>query len=199
MVPKRIVNKRTVSEALHNFRWTGDIHGEVTPLVIGQVIQLCNIISDIHLQIGVQDKHIWRLSSSGQYTAQSAYETLFQGSTSFGPWERIWRSWAPSKCRFFLWLVAHNRCWMADRLAKRNMPRPALCLLCDQEEETINHLLTTCVFARQFWFSLLQRIGLGLLAPQPSDINFDKWWQAAVSSVDSSRRRGLNSLIILGA
>ncbi|GJN03142.1 hypothetical protein PR202_ga20551 [Eleusine coracana subsp. coracana] len=79
------------------------------------------------------------------------------------------------------------------------MSRPTLCLLCDQEEDTINHLLTSCVFARQFWFSLLRRIGLGLLAPQPSDVNFYKWWQAAVSSVDSSRRRGLNSLIILGA
>ncbi|GJN37062.1 hypothetical protein PR202_gb25983 [Eleusine coracana subsp. coracana] len=90
MVPKRIANKRTIAETLDNFRWTRDIHGEATPAVIGQVLQLSNIMSDIHLQLGVQDTHTWRLSPSGQYTAQSAYQALFQGSTSFDSWERIW-------------------------------------------------------------------------------------------------------------
>jgi hypothetical protein len=65
---------------------------------------------------------------------------MFQGSILFGPWERIWKSWAPNKCRFFLWLVAHNRCWTADRLARRNLPHLDRCSLCDQEEETIHHL-----------------------------------------------------------
>ncbi|AQL03931.1 K(+) efflux antiporter 4, partial [Zea mays] len=31
---------------------------------------------------------------------------------------RVWRSWAPPKCCFFIWLVAQNRCWTVDRLAK---------------------------------------------------------------------------------
>ena len=25
---------------------------------------------------------------------------------------------------FFLWLVAHDRCWTADRLARRGLPHP---------------------------------------------------------------------------
>jgi hypothetical protein len=61
---------------------------------------------------------------------------------------------------FFLWLVAHDRCWTTDRLARRNLPHPELCALCDQEEETINHLLSSCVFAREFWFILLKRVSL---------------------------------------
>jgi hypothetical protein len=43
-----------------------------------------------------------------------------------------------------LWLAAHNKCWAADRLAKRGLSHPDKCLLCDQEEETINHLLVSC-------------------------------------------------------
>jgi len=58
---------------------------------------------------GVMDKHVWNLSSSGQYTAKSAYDAQFHGAVSFGPWERIWKSRAPAKCRFLLWPVAHNR------------------------------------------------------------------------------------------
>ncbi|GJM97679.1 hypothetical protein PR202_ga14621 [Eleusine coracana subsp. coracana] len=201
MVPKRVANKRTVAEAMENFVWTGDIHGVATPLVIDQFLQLCDVSLKYisRLQAGMQDSHIWRLSPSEQYTASSAYEALFQGSTSFEPFERIWRTWAPGKCKFFLWLAAHNRCWTADRLARRNMPHPSHCLLCDQEEETINHLLVGCVFARQFWLLFLQRIRLGSLAPQPLASSFQNWWQEAIAAVHTARCKGLNSLIILGA
>jgi hypothetical protein len=35
-----------------------------------------------------------------------------------------------------------------------------LCPLCDQHDETINHLLVGCSFARHFWFELLRPFGL---------------------------------------
>jgi hypothetical protein len=66
-----------------------------------------------------------------------------------------------------MWLVAQNRCWTPIRLAKRNLPHPTLCVLCNQEKETINYFLIGCVFARQFWFYFLQRLGNSILTPQP--------------------------------
>jgi len=33
--------------------------------------------------------------------------------------------------------------------------------LCDQEEETAQHILTTCVFVRDFWHQWLAPLGLG--------------------------------------
>ena len=75
------------------------------------------------------------------------------GAIQFDPWERIWKSWALGKCKFFLWLVAHNRCWTADRLAKRGLNHPPKCPLCDEVDETIDHLLVSCVFTRQFWLT----------------------------------------------
>jgi hypothetical protein len=42
-------------------------------------------------------------------------------------------------------------------LARRGLDHPDKCPLCDQEEESIDHLLVSCVFARQFWLTLLQR------------------------------------------
>jgi hypothetical protein len=74
-----------------------------------------------------------------------------------------------------LWFVTHNRCWTTDRLARRNPLRPDQCPLCDQEDETIHHLLTTCVFAHQFWFNLLQRFGLPGISPEQSKTSFDGW------------------------
>ena len=98
-----------------------------------------------------------------------------------------------------MWLAAHNRCWTADRLAQRGLPHPDRCPLCDQEEENIQHLLVGCVFARHFWFELLQFFGLATLAPQPDENSFDDWWDRSALMVSGDTRKGLNSLIILGA
>jgi hypothetical protein len=65
-----------------------------------------------------------------------------------------------------MWLVQHNRCWTVDRLARRGMDHPDCCPLCDQQEETINHLLFSCVFVRQFWDGLLRAADLQELVPQ---------------------------------
>jgi hypothetical protein len=97
-----------------------------------------------------------------------------------------------------MWPAAHNRCWTADRLAKRGLPHPDQCILCDQEED-IQHLLVGCVFSRDFWFSLLSRFGFAALAPQPSDQSFDNWWRKFDCAVSGDFRLGLNSLVILGA
>jgi len=76
---------------------------------------------------------------------------------------------------------------------------PDKCLLCDQEDENIQHLLIGCVVARQFWYSLLHSIGLSQLSPAVNDSPFDAWWERVAAAVTGDVQRGLNSLIILGA
>ena len=98
-----------------------------------------------------------------------------------------------------MWLVTHDRCWMADRLARRGLPHLARCPLRDQEKETINHLLVSCVFARQFWFFLLQHFGIHQLCPQLTDSSFDLWWENSSNTAAGLTRKGFNSLVILRA
>jgi hypothetical protein len=64
-----------------------------------------------------------------------------------------------------MWLVAHNRCWIADRLARRGLTHPERCPMCDQAPETINHILVGCTFAREFWYRFLSQVGLQSLSP----------------------------------
>jgi hypothetical protein len=141
-----------VSQILHltNLTWISDIQGALTVGVMVDYLHLWDILADFLLQPNVEDRHIWRFSSDGQYSAKTAYKRFFCGVYTFEPWERVWKTWAPPKCRFFVWLVAHNRCWTADRLARRGLPHPEHCPLCDQATETIDHLLVLCVFARDF-------------------------------------------------
>jgi len=88
---------------------------------------------------------------------------------------------------------------IADRLARRGLPHPDRCPHCDQAEESINHLLLSCVFAREFWFKLLQRVGLQFLSPQIGEELFDDWWERINVHVGHQLQKGLNSPVILGA
>lgn len=92
--------------------------------------------------------------------------------------------------------MVHNRCWTADWLSPRGLPHPESCPLCDQEQETIQHILVYCVFARQFWFLLLQRVGLAIPSSQTTGTSFDVWWcrvsSAVIGPVQKSERTKLS-------
>ncbi|KAF8666413.1 hypothetical protein HU200_053520 [Digitaria exilis] len=68
-----------------------------------------------------------------------------------------------------------------------------------QPPPTLDHLLISCVFSRQVWFNILQRLGLQAVAPQPEDHSFESWWDQASRRVADQARKGLNSAIILVA
>ncbi|WVZ97941.1 hypothetical protein U9M48_043439, partial [Paspalum notatum var. saurae] len=79
----------------------------------------------------------------------------------------------------------------------RGLPHPAACPLCDQSDETIQHLLISCVFAREVWTAILSKLGLAFIAPQQGCTGFTCWWRQSVKRVGKDMRKGLNSLIIL--
>jgi hypothetical protein len=147
------------------------------------------------LQPEVEDKHVFSIATDGKYSAKSAYEGLFVGSTFFGHYHLVWKTWAPPKCWFFLWLAANKRCWTANRLAKRGLDS---CLLCDQEAETLDHILVSCVFTRVFWFNLLKPFGFERLVPQLGLSSFMIWWEQISGTITGLPGKGLNSLVALG-
>jgi hypothetical protein len=98
-----------------------------------------------------------------------------------------------------MWLMIQKRYWTADRLARRNLPHPAACLLCDQQEETIDHMLTSCVFARQFWFLFLHHFNLQELLPTNEDESFASLRQRGSRRVGVEIQKGFDPVVILGS
>ena len=96
---------------------------------------------------GPIDQFIWKWESSGLYSSRSAYQALFLGLIPFQS-TQIWKSLAPPRCRYFSWLDALNHCWTADRLSIRGLPHTSMCVLCDEHEESINHILVACPESR---------------------------------------------------
>ncbi|GJN40630.1 hypothetical protein PR202_gb29876 [Eleusine coracana subsp. coracana] len=189
---------RTVTEALENNTWPSDIQGGL--LLIGQYEYF--LLSDVIQELGLtqeQDHHSWRFKASGIFSSRSAYQAFFQGLVTFEPWRLIWKTWVQGKCRIFLWLAIRNRCWTADRLQKRGLEHPERCVLCDQEEEMIQHILTSCVFARQFWNKILTPLGFGIAVPSHQDTIFATWWRKSSKRIPKEKRKGYNSVVAMGA
>jgi hypothetical protein len=90
LIPKRVLNKRTVQDALSNRRWVSDIKGALTVVALIDYLHLWETLSDIVLQPNIEDKHIFSFASDGRYSAKVAYKSLFLGSSSFGHYRRVW-------------------------------------------------------------------------------------------------------------
>jgi len=186
-----------VAEALLGNSWVADIKGPLGWLGLVEYLELWDMLAGVNLN-NTDDIHRWKPEASGEFSTRSAYKNFFVGAITFEPWKKLWKSWAPGKCKTFVWLAIRNRCWTADRLQKRGLPHPERCPLCDQEEENIQHILTSCVFARQFWFAILQPLNLARLTPTRT-VSFADWWKKAERKLQKQHRKGFNSLCILGA
>ena len=130
---------------------------------------------------------------SKEYSVRSAYDGFFQGSVSFGPWAfgRVGLRVNAASCG---WRPTTNVGRLTRWLA-RVCNMPPCCPLCNQEGETINHLLVACVYSLQFWFGLLQTMGLLNLSPQSRE--FPSMAGRINEGVIGQVRQGLNSIIIL--
>jgi hypothetical protein len=148
-IPKSIAKKRSVKEALEDLKWVDDIRASLQAQALLEFLLIWDTLQEVHLHPEVPDHHYWTSSSIGVYSSKSAYDRFFMGSVQFEPAERIWNSWAAPRCKFFLWLASLNCCWTMDRLARKGLDHPPYCLFCDQEEETIQHILVGCIFSKK--------------------------------------------------
>jgi hypothetical protein len=197
-VPKKWQKIRTVQEALLENKWVADITGSISAQALMEYFSVWNLIQGFQITPGVQDQHIWRPSSSGMYSSKSACERFFVGALEFEPAKRIWKSWAPPRCKYFLWLAALDRCWTADRLAHRGLEHPDKCVLCDQQDETIQHILLARVFLETFGSKCCLGLGYnGLLLGVRQ--HFQDWWLESELKVPKQFQKGFNSLVILVA
>jgi len=67
---------RSVFYAFTGARWITDIKGAFTLDVLVEYLALWDLLSEVTLHSDIDDVHVWQLSTTGQYTAKSAYENL---------------------------------------------------------------------------------------------------------------------------
>ena len=70
-----------------------------------------------------------------------------------------------------------------------------VCLLCDQQPETIDHLMVQCPTSRSIWFQVLADKGLSSFCPASSSL-LRGWWSSLGCCRPRKRKRELTSLAI---
>jgi hypothetical protein len=124
-----------------------------------------------------KDKRGWG-SHSGTYTTTAGYKS-FTTVPHVPPdptiWKAIWTSKSILKIDMFVWTLAHRSILIGENLRRRGWEGPSRCPLCIQEEETSDHLLLKCPFAKEVW-----NLSLGLKPrtfnlPQETNALLRKW------------------------
>lgn len=100
---------------------------------------LCDLIEQVQLS-QQPDTFSWGLTMD--------QNILLGSSTPIGA-KQVWKTAAPPRVRFFFWLVMHGRCWTAERRFRHGLQDSPVCIMCDQQDETMDHILLGCSFSRE--------------------------------------------------
>jgi hypothetical protein len=97
-----------------NNRWVLDISGILSTEVIREFLLVWDLTQGPATP-RMPYVHRWLPVAPGLYYSKSTYNRFLVGTVTFELAERIWKSWAPSRCKFFIWLASLNRCWTTDK------------------------------------------------------------------------------------
>jgi hypothetical protein len=188
-------SSRTVQQGLLGASWVRDIAGELSVNAVVQFLRLWRELQGVQLGAG-SDTVSWKWTPNGKFSSRTAYRAFFFGRTALPGATQVWNAFAPFKFKFHAWLALRNRCWTADRLARRGLPATAICTLCNVAGETMDHLSLQCPFAAAVWTAVCHHLQLGVTPPSPLS-TLALWWPDTVRALSRRDSRTANSLIML--
>ncbi|KAF8691212.1 hypothetical protein HU200_040332 [Digitaria exilis] len=187
--------KRSVAQALPQKTWISDIKGRLTVPALVQYIFLWHSLGRCQLRTGMEDVIQWRWTTTGTYSARSAYRAFFEGSTRFVMAKPLWKCWAPLKVKFTLWLAIHGRLWTSDRRHRHGLQESPACSFCAQEPETCDHLFHHCCFTRTIWFQVSRITNIPEFT-RPDD-SLVGWWLHSRRGRTKELCKGIDSTVLL--
>jgi len=100
-----------------------------------------------------QDQLRWGNNKEGTFNLKEAKSILLELNPLVLDkiWQNLWRHQGWMKIKLFMWVVYHRKILTWDNIRKRGVQGPSRCLLCEDQEETLEHLLNNCIFTSWLW------------------------------------------------
>lgn len=149
----------SLRDAITSDKWLNYVKANPPPVVLHELCELWEVTRNINFIDDLPDSIRWKWTTSGEYSAASAYKMQFQGSIPTNDKSLIWSAKAAPRAKAFAWILLRGKCLTADNLAKRQIPHDPLCPLCHNEPETARHLIASCTFSKQVWASTATLLG----------------------------------------
>ncbi|PWA89029.1 RNA-directed DNA polymerase, eukaryota [Artemisia annua] len=94
----------------------------------------------------------WIGVGNGDFSVRAVRSLLSEDAACNSNAGFVWCKWVPSKCNIFGWRAVMGRIPTARALRNRNIQvLDANCVLCGDEEESVDHLFTGCIFSARIW------------------------------------------------
>ncbi|KAG7583244.1 Endonuclease/exonuclease/phosphatase superfamily [Arabidopsis suecica] len=111
----------------------------------------------------LEDFYSWKYNKSGDFSVKSAYwlasqscnlQVRLQAEQRPSTNElkaKVWKLKTDPKIQVFLWKALNGSLPVAKAMKCRGMKVDERCQICGEDEESVNHVLFTCSYARQVW------------------------------------------------
>ncbi|KAL8099026.1 hypothetical protein AgCh_031650 [Apium graveolens] len=162
------------------------------------VIDICNhqdvaLIKSIPLSVMDKgDSWFWKFDESGEFTVKTCYRWL-QGENDIsqrGFWNKLWSLQIPSKIKNFLWRVSRWCLPTNYALAGKGIIIITRCPWCHSEEETDEHVLFSCEFAKIVW----NTVGLRRFV---QSVNYDPSFRVLVSAFEACTKEQCSQIALV--
>ncbi|KAJ0588212.1 putative reverse transcriptase zinc-binding domain-containing protein [Helianthus annuus] len=132
------------------WQWQRDLETEIEWL---EWQECQDAFSEVRLS-NEKAKWKWMGGDTGVFTVKVIKKMM---DTDRGGGTRVefkWCKWVTLKCNIMLWRANLDRLATRVNLRRRNVIILSdLCLMCEEIEETMEHLFTACMFANRVWIS----------------------------------------------
>lgn len=99
-----------------------------------------------------------------------------------------WKADSEGKHKFFAWLLVESKILTADKLMSKHWPCNPICSLCNNDQETAEHLVLHCNFARQVWEKMTDW-SQQLVQPPQNGIQILDWWEKELAHLPKKIRK----------
>lgn len=80
-------------------------------------------------------------------------------------WHKLWKLHVAPRVKHFIWLMLHGRISTTDYLSNINLGPRSLCIFCNIESESIEHLFKECRYTHLIWNTLNHILGINISFP----------------------------------
>jgi len=138
--------KSSVSDFINGTSWN----------IPASLVQIFPILQSIINKVCIpavdkDDQLMWKHSHDGNLSFKDAYQYHCVIGQNISWAKIIWNNSIPPSKSLMVWRSLHNKLPTDENLSSRGCQFPSICCLCRKEQETTNHLLLTCDFAKLIW------------------------------------------------
>ena len=129
---------------------------------------MASFLQTLHDQIfraSGEDMLLLKEAKGKSFSVKVMYKGYDLSSTCDFPYRLIWNSVTPPKMGIFSWEAAWGKILTLDNLKRRGVAFANRCFMCEEEEETIDHLLIHCKSAKMLWDLFLTMVGISWVFP----------------------------------